>query len=72
MIKKFISKFLDSNQKELNNLQSAVEVINRLEGERKKLKDEEFPAQTAAFKQRIADGEQLVDLLPEAFALARV
>lgn len=35
------------------------------------LRAEDFPVQTAAFRQRLADGETLDDLLPEAFALTR-
>lgn len=48
-----------------------VEKINFLEPKMKKLKDDEFPGMTAAFRKRLADGETLDDLLPEAFALAR-
>ena len=48
-----------------------VEKINSLEPKMKKLKDDEFPGMTAAFKERLAGGETLDDLLPEAFALSR-
>jgi len=68
---KVLSKLLDSNEKEIKKMAPLVEKINSLEPEMKKLKDKEFPAKTASFKERIAGGETLNDLLPEAFALAR-
>jgi preprotein translocase subunit SecA len=68
---KFLGKLLDSNERELKKLEPLVEKINSLEPKIKKLKDDEFPAQTAAFKKRLAEGETLDDLLPEAFAVAR-
>lgn len=68
---KFLDRLLDSNEKQLKKLQPMVEKINSLEPKMKKLKDDEFPGMTAAFKDRLADGETLDDLLPEAFALAR-
>jgi len=68
---KFLGKLLDSNERELKKLQPLVEKINSLEPEMKKLKDDEFVAQTAAFKKRLSEGETLDDLLPEAFAAAR-
>ena len=68
---KFLNRFLDSNEKQLKKLGPLVEEINSLESKMKKLKDDEFPGMTAAFKQRLAEGETIDDLLPEAFALAR-
>jgi len=68
---KFLGKLLDSNEKQLQKLKPLVEKINSLEPEMKKLKDDEFPAKTASFKERLSAGETLDDLLPEAFALAR-
>lgn len=68
---KFLDRFLDSNEKQLRKLQPMVEKINSLEPKMKKLKDDELSSLTAAFKERIAEGETLDDLLPEAFALAR-
>ncbi len=67
----FLGKLLDSNERETKKLTPLVEKINSLEPKIKKLKDSEFPAQTAAFKKRLAEGESLDDLLPEAFAVAR-
>jgi preprotein translocase subunit SecA len=68
---KFLDRLLDSNEKQLQKLNPLVEKINSLEPKMKKLKDDDFPGLTAAFRKRIADGETLDDLLPEAFALAR-
>jgi len=66
-----ISKFFDSNEKEVNKLKPLVEKINSLEEKIKKLKDEDFPKKTEQLKKRIKDGEVLEEILPEAFALAR-
>ncbi len=45
--------------------------INKLEPELEKLSDEQLQAKTPEFRKRIADGEALDDLLPEAFAVVR-
>src|SRR3989344_4588161 len=69
---KFLNKFLDLNQKEVNRLRARVDNINTLTGKYSKLKKpEDFAAVTAEFKHRLADGAALDDLLPEALALAR-
>jgi len=68
---KFLGKLLDSNERELKKLSFLVEKINSFESEMKKLKDDDFSAKTASFKERLASGETTDDLLPEAFALAR-
>lgn len=67
----FINKIFDSNKKEINAIQPIVAKIGALEDEYKKLKDKDFPKKTQEFKDRLAGGEKLNDLLPEAFALAR-
>jgi len=67
----FLNKLLDINGKEIKRLQPLVDKINSLEPEFKKLKDVEFPARTASFRERLSQGESLDDLLPEAFALIR-
>lgn len=67
----FIDKFFDSNKRELNSLRPIVEEINSLEEKVKKFKDAEFAKKTKEFKERIASGESLDALLPEAFALVR-
>ena len=50
---------------------AVVERINALEPEMEALSEDEFPARTEALKARLADGETLDDLLPEAFATVR-
>ena len=59
------------NQRELKKLQPLVARINELEPQMKKLADEDFPRQTARWKEEVAKGRSLDDLLPEAFAAAR-
>ncbi len=66
-----LSKFFDSNEKEINKLKPIIAEINLLEEKAKKIKDSDFPKKTKEFKKRIADGEPLELILPEAFALAR-
>lgn len=65
------SKILDLNQKEVNKLAKVVEKINSFEADTKKLKDSDFAKKTEEFKKRLAKGETLEDILPEAFALSR-
>ncbi|MFC1790154.1 preprotein translocase subunit SecA, partial [Patescibacteria group bacterium] len=68
---KIISQLFDSNRRVLASLYPIVDKVNSLEGGMTKLKEVDFPSQTAAFRQRLSEGEGLDDLLPEAFALAR-
>jgi preprotein translocase subunit SecA len=68
----FINKILgDSNEKELKRLQRIVDEINAFAAETAALSDEALLAKTPEFRQRLADGETLDDLLPEAFAVVR-
>ncbi|MGD0007190.1 MAG: preprotein translocase subunit SecA [Terriglobia bacterium] len=59
------------NERELKRLSGRVEEMNALEAEMQLLKDSDFPSRTKQFKERIANGEALDNLLPEAFALCR-
>ena len=69
---KFLSKFLDLNQKEIDHLKTRVNEVNSFTDKYKKIKkDEDFAAKTADFKNRLSEGETLDQLLPEAFALVR-
>ncbi len=63
--------FKSSNQKELDKLSKFVEEINKLEGKTSKLDDNDFPKKTQELKNKIIDGANKVDLLPEAYALVR-
>ena len=68
---KWLSNLIDSNEKELRRLQPLVSQINSLEPEFEKLTDAELRAKTDEFKARLADGESLDEILPEAYAAAR-
>ena len=59
------------SQRELKKIQPMVDKVLALEDEYKALSEEMLRGKTAAFKQRLADGETLDDLLPEAFAAIR-
>ena len=63
--------FGSKNERELKRLQPLVERINALEPEFKAMRDDQLKALTPKFKERIAQGEPLDNLLPEAFAAAR-
>ena len=57
--------------KRLKELQELVERVNALEPQIESLSDDELRAKTAEFRQRLADGETLDDIEPEAFAVVR-
>ena len=63
--------FGSANDRFLKGLRPHVERINALEPEIEKLSDDALRARTAALKQRLADGEELDDILHEAFATVR-
>jgi len=67
----FLGKLFDSNEKAVNNLKPIVDKINGLEEEYQKLTDAELKDKTAEFKERLAKGENLDDILPETFAAVR-
>ncbi|UCZ58982.1 preprotein translocase subunit SecA [Mycolicibacterium phocaicum] len=55
----------------VKRLQKVADYVNTLSDDVEKLSDDELRAKTEEFKKRIAGGESLDDLLPEAFAVAR-
>ena len=71
MIKDALMRLLDDNEKEVKRLRRKVETINRLEADFMALPAEGFPRKTAEFKERLKQGENLDDILAEAFALVR-
>ena len=72
MISKFLTAiFGSSNDRTLKRLRKTVNKINKLEPEFEKLADTELQAKTDEFKQRLANGETLAAMLPEAFATVR-
>jgi len=68
---KWLSNLIDSNEKDLRRLQPLVSQINSLEPEFEKLSEAELRAKTDEFKARLADGENLDEILPEAYAAVR-
>ena len=67
----FESVFGTHSSRELKKINPTVAKINALEPEFKALSDEELRGKTDIFKKRLADGEKLDDILPEAFATVR-
>ena len=68
----FITKFIkSSNQKELDRIAKIAEKVNSFEVTVKDILDEKFPKKTIELKERLDNGENINDLLPEAFALVR-
>lgn len=63
--------FGDDSSRFLKLARPIVEQINNLEESMIALADSDFPIKTAEFKTRIAEGESLDDIIPEAFALVR-
>src|SRR5688572_31736894 len=59
------------NDRELKRLRPLVEQVNALEPSVKQLTDEQLRLKTPEFRERLAKGEALNDLMPEAFAIVR-
>ena len=68
----FFEKLFGSfSDKELKRIQPLADKVLALEPEMQKLTDEQLQAKTTEFRERLAKGETLDDLLPEAFAVCR-
>ncbi|MDR6202569.1 preprotein translocase subunit SecA [Paraburkholderia graminis] len=68
----FLQKIFGSrNQRLVKQYQKTVAAINALEPQIEQLTDDQLRAKTDEFRQRIASGESLDKLLPEAFAVCR-
>ena len=68
----FLEKiFGNYSEKELKKINPIVDKIEGYDSAMQALSDEELKAKTDEFKQRLANGETLDDLLPEAFAAVR-
>ena len=63
--------FGSSNDRRVRGYKAKVDAINALEAETKALSDEALAAKTIEFRQQLADGKTLDDLLIPAFAVAR-
>ncbi|MFK8080865.1 MAG: preprotein translocase subunit SecA [Granulosicoccus sp.] len=68
LVKKFIGS---SNDRTVKRMSRDVDAINAFEPALQALSDEALAAKTVEFKERLAKGSTLEDLLPEAFAVAR-
>lgn len=63
--------FGTQNERELKNIYPIVQKINALEPAMKAMSDEQLRQQTVLFRERLAKGETLDQILPEAFATVR-
>ena len=61
----------DLNAKEVKKIEKIADKVMALDGEMQTLSDEQLREKTAEFKERVAQGESLDDILPEAFAVCR-
>jgi preprotein translocase subunit SecA len=72
MVMNFLTKIFGSkNERELKKLQPIVDQINSFEPTVQAMDNAQLAKQTLRFKERLANGESLSDILPEAFATAR-
>ncbi|QCA28821.1 preprotein translocase subunit SecA [Vagococcus xieshaowenii] len=67
----FIKKIIENDKKEIKRLEKIADQIDGLGEQTAALSDEELKAKTTEFKERIAKGETVDDLLVEAFAVVR-
>ena len=67
----FDKLFGSYSDRELKRINPLVDKIEKLEGRYQAMSDSELQGQTALFKERLAQGESLDDILPEAFAAVR-
>jgi preprotein translocase subunit SecA len=72
MLETLLAKVVGTqNERELKRLRPVVAEINGLEPQMQALSDEQLRAKTVEFRERVAQGETLDDLLAEAFAVVR-
>ncbi|MDF1758227.1 MAG: preprotein translocase subunit SecA [Legionellaceae bacterium] len=72
MLNTLIKRIFGSrNDRTLRRIEKTLATINFFEKEMQSLNDEDLKSKTASFRSRIAAGETLDDILPEAFALVR-
>ena len=68
----FMEKIFGTHsERELKLINKTIDKIESLRPEMQKLSDEELRGKTTEFKKRLADGETLDDILPEAYAVVR-
>ncbi|WP_056951072.1 preprotein translocase subunit SecA [Lacticaseibacillus nasuensis] len=66
-----LKKWVENDKREVNRIGKIADKVMQYEDEYAALSDAELQAHTPAFKERLANGETLDDILPEAFATAR-
>lgn len=67
----FLRKLIDSEYKELKRFEKIANKIEELNDEMEALTDEELKAKTSEFKEQLANGTDLEDLVVPAFAVVR-
>ncbi|MFA5523954.1 MAG: preprotein translocase subunit SecA [Tissierellales bacterium] len=71
-MKRFFEKFFGTHSdREIKRIEPIVESIEAFDEKMQQLTDQELKAKTQEFKNRLSNGEELDDLLPEAFATVR-
>ncbi len=70
-LSKLSAVFGTANERQLKRIQPIVDAVNALEPKFQGMSDAEMRAETDRFRERLAAGETLEDILPEAFALVR-
>ena len=68
---KFLKKLFDHEYKEMEKFKKQADAVFALDSAMKKLSDDELKNKTVEFKERLAKGETLDDILVEAYAVAR-
>ncbi|MBT6394360.1 MAG: preprotein translocase subunit SecA, partial [Nitrospinaceae bacterium] len=63
--------FGTANERQIKKIQPILELVNSLESRYLEMTDDELKDETPIFRERLASGETLDDILPEAFALVR-
>ncbi|MFA6584038.1 MAG: preprotein translocase subunit SecA, partial [Elusimicrobiaceae bacterium] len=72
MLMKIVEAFIGTkSERDLKKIQPIVDSVNALEPSFKALSDEQLKAKTDEFRKRLADGETIDSILPEAFAAVR-
>ncbi|MFD0896473.1 preprotein translocase subunit SecA [Loigolactobacillus binensis] len=66
-----LRNWVESDKREVKRMGKIADQVEALADEMAALSDEELQAKTPVFKERLAKGETLDDILPEAFAVAR-
>lgn len=66
-----LKQVFNANERDIARLRRKVDRINALESQYESMSDDELKSMTPAFRERLANGEKLDNLLPEAFAVMR-